>query len=81
MGSTMLSLRVPDELARRLDKTAKAMGRSKAFVMTEALKTYLELESWQVGEIKRAVQDADAGAFAGDVDVSATLAKWSGDAG
>ena len=33
-------------------------------------------EAWQVAEIKKAVQEADAGDFATDTEVDAALAKW-----
>jgi len=40
------------------------------------LRQYLEEQVWQVAEIKKAVKEADAGDFATDTEVDATLAKW-----
>jgi predicted transcriptional regulator len=36
---------------------------------------------WQVGEIQAALEEADAGDFAGDNDVAALAKKWKVDAG
>ena len=38
----MLSFRVPDELAKLLEKVAVEEERSKAFIIKKALQTYLE---------------------------------------
>ena len=40
--STSISLRLPDEIAQALDDLAKATDRPKSYIITKALKTYLE---------------------------------------
>jgi len=40
--STTLSVRLPDDLARRLDEIAKETERAKAFHILKALEAYLE---------------------------------------
>ena len=78
---SMMSLRVPDELAETLASLAKATGRSKSFLAIDALREYLSREAWQIAEIQKAVAEADAGDFATDEEVDAVLRKWSNDAG
>lgn len=45
----------------QLEKLAAATNLSKSFLATEALERYLELEAWQIKEIKQALKEADAG--------------------
>lgn len=78
--STM-SLRLPDEMADTLAHLAKATGRSKSFLALDALREYLTREAWQIAEIQRAIEEADAGEFASQKDVKAVMDKWSGNAG
>ncbi|RMN05517.1 Ribbon-helix-helix protein, copG family domain protein, partial [Pseudomonas savastanoi pv. glycinea] len=78
--STM-SLRLPDEMADTLAHLAKATGRSKSFLALDALREYLTREAWQIAEIQRAIEEADAGEFASTEDVKAVMDKWSGNAG
>lgn len=78
--STTLSMRVNDELAQQLDLLAASMGRSRTYVVTEALQAYVREQAWQVQEIRNALREAEAGDFAGDAETGAVFAKWSGDA-
>lgn len=77
----MMSMRLPDELSNQLDTLAAATGRTKSFLAGQAIRDYLERESWQVAEITQAINEADAGDFASDEEVSAISAKWKRNAG
>ncbi|WP_062379876.1 type II toxin-antitoxin system RelB family antitoxin [Pseudomonas abietaniphila] len=77
---SMMSLRLPDELAETLASLAKATGRSKSFLAIDALREYLDREAWQIAEIQHAVAEADAGDFASAQEVDAVMRKWSNDA-
>ena len=46
-----ISLRLPEELAARLDRLSKKSGRSKSFYMLEAIQERMEdLEDWYLAE-------------------------------
>lgn len=77
-GSPILTWRVKPALKRKLDKVATALDRPRSWVLTQALESYLDLQSWQVGEIKRGLAEADAGDFASDEEVKAVFDKWRG---
>ena len=79
--STTMTIRLDPELKQRLDQLAEATHRSKSFLATVALRDYVELNEWQVQEIKDAIGEADNGDFASDQAVSETLGKWNLDAG
>ena len=78
METTTLTLRVPVEMKDRLDKLAEATHRSKSWLAGEALRQYLDLESWQIGEIRLALQEADANDFASDAELDAVVRKHAG---
>ncbi len=79
--STTMTIRLEPELKQRLDRLAKATHRSKSFLAAEALRDFVELNEWQVEEIKSALQEADNGDFASQQAVNKTLDKWGVDAG
>lgn len=59
--STVITIRVDDEIGKKLDKLATATQRSKSFLAAAALRDYLELQEWQTGEIQAGVREANAG--------------------
>ena len=77
----MMFMRLPDELSEQLEALAKATGRSKSFLVEQAIRNFIERESWQIAEITLAMQEADAGDFASDDELNALSAKWSRNAG
>jgi RHH-type rel operon transcriptional repressor/antitoxin RelB len=77
MDTATLTLRVPLEMKDRLDQLAVATQRSKSYLAGEAIRQYLDLESWQIGEIQQALKEADAGDFATDDEVDAVVRKYA----
>ena len=79
--STTMTVRLEPELKQRLEELATATQRSKSFLAAEALRDFIELNEWQISEIKAAVEEADKNDFASDKAVTATFAKWGVNAG
>lgn len=79
--STTMTIRLEADLKQRLEKLAEATHRSKSFLATEALRDFIELNEWQVQEVKAAIKEADNGDFASDKEVNKTFAKWGVNAG
>ena len=77
--STTMTIRLEPDLKSRLDQLADATHRSKSFLAAEAIREFIELNEWQIQEIKGAIKDADAGKFASDDEVSAVFNKWGVD--
>jgi predicted transcriptional regulator len=77
---SVMSLRIPDEIADTLANLAKATGRSKSYLAVDALREYLAREAWQIEEIQKALKEADAGDFASAEEVSAIAEKWNANA-
>lgn len=74
--STTMTIRLEPEIRERLDLLAAATQRSKSFLAAEAIRQYVELNEWQVAEIRAALAEADAGDFASDEEVDAVAARW-----
>jgi predicted transcriptional regulator len=71
-----MSMRLPPEVANRLGALAEATGRTKSFLVLQAIQDFIEREAWQVDEIRKGLIEADAGDFAMDEDMAALDAKW-----
>ena len=74
--STTMTIRLDEELKARLDLLARTMHRSKSYLATEALRDYVALNEWQLGELEAAVKEADDGDYASADDIRAVLSKW-----
>lgn len=74
--STTMTLRLEDDVKERLDRLADATQRSKSFLAAEAIREFVDNNEWQIGEIKAALQEADAGDFASDLELAAVAKKW-----
>ena len=77
MESTVLTLRVNTKTKAKLDKLAEATKRSKSFLAAEAIERYLEVEAWQIREIKQALKEADAGDFVSDAEFANIVKKYA----
>jgi len=74
--STTMTIRLEPELKSRLDKLALATHRSKSFLACEAVREFIELNEWQIEELKAAVKEADAEDFASNQEVEVVFNKW-----
>ncbi|MGK2953780.1 MAG: CopG family ribbon-helix-helix protein [Thiobacillus sp.] len=78
MVTAVLTLRVSEEMKAKLDKFAQATHRSKSCLAEEAIARHIDLEAWQVGEIERAIGEAERGDFANASDRADLLKKYAG---
>lgn len=76
--SSVLTLRLDPQLRKKLDRLSSAMNRSRSFVAGEAIREYVELNDWQIAEIKKGIAEADRGEFASEAEVEKTIRKWTG---
>ncbi len=77
MSKTMISARIPEQLAQDLEALAEATRRSKAFLVTEAIDDYVKRQAWLVKSIDEAVKEADeSGEYVSEEDMSAWLRSW-----
>jgi predicted transcriptional regulator len=72
----ILTFRLDSKLKKKLDRLAKATERSRSYLVAEAIREYVDLNEWQIEEIKKGLREADAGDFATDQEMEQTIGKW-----
>ena len=63
-------------MATEIDALTKATGRTKSFLAVEALREYLQVQAWQVQDIKDALAEANRGELATENEVATFFAKY-----
>lgn len=76
-NSTTMTIRLTSEVRDKLEKLAQVTGRSKSFLAADAIEVYLATQTWQIEEIQKGLEEADAGDFATDAEVTRVFSKWS----
>ena len=74
--STTMTIRLEDDLRDELDRLAESTQRSRSWLAAEAVRQYVDLHSWQVAQVEKAIEQADAGDFATDAEVEAVAKRW-----
>jgi RHH-type transcriptional regulator, rel operon repressor / antitoxin RelB len=73
--SAVLTLRLDAKLKNQLDRLSKSMNRSRSFVAAQAIQEFVSVNEWQIGEIKKAIVEADQGDFASDKEMQQTIRR------
>ena len=74
--ASLISVRVPEELAARLDNLSKATDRSRSYLAALAIEEFVAVQEWQVEAIKEGMTDAEEGRIASHEDALKVLKKW-----
>lgn len=75
-NASLLSVRVSQDLAERLEKLAKATDHSKSFLAAQAIEEFITLQEWQVEAIKEGIAAAERGEIVSHEEALAELSKW-----
>lgn len=75
-----IAIRVPSSLIAELDQLAEAVHRSRAWLGEEAIRQYVRLQRWHLGEIKAGLEDLEAGRVVPHAKMEEWLKSW-GEAG
>ena len=60
-GTVSVTLRIPAELCNRLDNLGKNTDRTRSWLITKALKQYLDEAEQEVSDVIEGIRAADAG--------------------
>jgi RHH-type transcriptional regulator, rel operon repressor / antitoxin RelB len=76
--TTTVTVRLDAQLKTKLEALAQSTQRSKSWLAAEAIKAYIEQESWQIEQIEEAIQQANHPntQWIANEDVSAWLNTW-----
>ena len=73
MSKTMISARVDEKLNEQLEAMAAASQRSKAFLITEAIESYVDRQRWMEERIDASLKEADE---SGEYISNEAMVKW-----
>lgn len=59
-----------------LDRLAKAVNRSRAWLGEEALRQYVDLQRWHLREIEAGIEDLHAGRVVPHAEMEGWLKSW-----
>jgi RHH-type rel operon transcriptional repressor/antitoxin RelB len=71
-----ISLELEPEVDARLTTVADTLHRSRAWVVEQAIKEFLDLQSWQLAAIRQGLDEADAGKLIPHEEVVAWVESW-----
>jgi predicted transcriptional regulator len=67
------TIRMAPRTLRRIDGVARALSRSRTWVINQALERYLDYEEWFASEVKTGLKQAEAGDL---IEHDAVLKSW-----
>ena len=75
--ATQVSIRTNAELLGQFNAMAEATGRTRSYLINQAMEEYIAREAWQVAEIRKGLEEADAGNFVPDAEMQAFWDRWT----
>ena len=69
------TIRLDDETLAKLDALAADTDRSRNWLAAKAIESYVELNAWQIAQIKQGLAEADRGEFATEAELDAIEAE------
>ena len=70
------TIRMENNILDRIDSMAKAMNRSRTWVINQAIQHFLSYEEWFVHEVSTGIEEAKNGELASDKKVAERFARW-----
>lgn len=74
--STLISVRVSNDIAQRLANLAGATKRSKSYLAEQALEEFIALQEWHVKAVRQGIRQADAGKLVEHKQALKVLSRW-----
>lgn len=65
-----VTIRLGTKERDELDSIAETLDRDRSYVISEAVRQYLDVRRWQIAHIQEGIRQADAGEFATDAEVA-----------
>lgn len=78
MEKVNVTIRMDAEEVAFLDKLAGITDRDRSYLIKQAVSEYIALQRWQLEEIEKALQEADAGEFATEKEVKRVFDELRG---
>lgn len=76
MGTEAFTVRSDSTKVRKLDQLANQLERSRNYLVNQAIEQYLDINTWQIRQIKQGIKAADEGRFVGDIEMQRIFDKY-----
>lgn len=76
MEKHTVTFRLDSDKVDALDTLAEALDRDRTYLLNEAVRNYLDIQQWQLEQIKTGLRQADAGQLMAHEQVKKRAAKW-----
>lgn len=73
---TAFIVRLPDEVAVKLDQLAEKLDRSRSYMAARAIEDFVAREEWQLAEIEAGLAEADRGEFGTPEELANIVGKY-----
>ena len=74
--SRTISFRIPADTLAALERLAETTGQPRSWHLEQALDAYLNVQAWQVEDIKKAIAELDAGKGIPHEEVKKMVLGW-----
>jgi len=75
--SAPFTVRLDEETLNELDTLAAKTERSRNWLVSRAIESYLSLNAWQIAKIEEGIAAANRGDFATDEEMDAVFNKYA----
>jgi len=79
MKTSVLTIRIDEDIKERLNKLAEATNRTKSFIVAEAIRSFLGLNEWHIQAIHEGIRDAEQGQLVEHERVVSWVNSWDSD--
>jgi len=76
MSTEAFTIRSNSSRVKKLDQLASKLDRSRNYLVNKAIEQYLDINSWQIEQIKQGVKAADEGRFVDDAEMRRVFNKY-----
>ncbi len=76
MSTEAFTVRADSKKVRQLDRLAKQQDRSRNYLVNQAIDYLLEVQAWQIEQVKDGIRAADEGRFANDAEMNRIFDKY-----
>ena len=76
MDKQTISFRLDPKKVSALDTLAEALDRDRSYLLNEAVTAYLDVQQWQIEQIKEGLRQADSGRLVDHSKVKKLAARW-----
>ena len=76
MSTEAFTIRADSNKVKKLDQLANKLDRSRNYLVNQAIEQYLDINAWQIQQIKQGIKAADQGRFVDDAEMERVFNKY-----